>query len=220
MDERDVRVFFSKKGRAKYISHLDLNRCMQRALKRSRLPVWYTEGFNPHAYVTFALPLSLGVESDCEVMDMRLEGERIDLDGARDALNAVLPPDIRVTAVCRPILKPTKIVYSEYAITAQSEESNGLLDKWEEFLSAEKIEITKKSKKGMVTIDILPDICVLHLEGGSDVLRMLVRLPSSNVKTVNPLLMMTAFGELTGARLDRLEVCRKRILTAEGKDFA
>ena len=55
----DVRTVFEKKGRAKYISHLDLNRFMMRAFRRSGLPIWYTEGFNPHPYATFALALSL-----------------------------------------------------------------------------------------------------------------------------------------------------------------
>ena len=71
----DYRVFYSKTGRLKYISHLDVNRLMQRALKRSGLPVWYTEGFNPHIYITFALPLALGLESFYEVMDFRLTAE-------------------------------------------------------------------------------------------------------------------------------------------------
>ena len=56
-----VRVWFRKAGAAKYISHLDLTHCMGRALKLSRLPVWYTEGFNPRIYMTYAMPLSLGV---------------------------------------------------------------------------------------------------------------------------------------------------------------
>ena len=55
----DKRIRFTKTGEAKYISHLDLYRFMLRALKRAKLPVWHTEGFNPHVYVTFALPLSL-----------------------------------------------------------------------------------------------------------------------------------------------------------------
>jgi len=67
-----VRVFWKKEGRIKYISHLDINRCMARALKRSRLPVWHTLGFNPHIYTTFALPLALGYESECESVDFRL----------------------------------------------------------------------------------------------------------------------------------------------------
>ena len=68
----DYRVFYTKTGRLKYISHLDVNRLMQRALKRSGLPVWYSEGFNPHIYITFALPLALGLESRYEIMDFRL----------------------------------------------------------------------------------------------------------------------------------------------------
>ena len=67
-----VRAVFAKRGRAKYISHLDLNRCMQRVFKRSGIPIWYTEGFNPHIYITFALPLSLGYESGVEIMDFNI----------------------------------------------------------------------------------------------------------------------------------------------------
>jgi radical SAM-linked protein len=63
-------VLLAKKGRAKYTSHLDMQRCMMRAVRRARIELWYTEGFNPHPYVTFALPLPLGVESDGEPVDM------------------------------------------------------------------------------------------------------------------------------------------------------
>ena len=58
-----VRLVFSKTGRARYISHLDLNRTMARVLRRAGIPLWYTEGFNKHPYITFAAPLSLGCES-------------------------------------------------------------------------------------------------------------------------------------------------------------
>ena len=57
MDKKAVRLFFSKKGRAVYISHLDLLRTMQRALKRAGIPVWYSEGFNPRIYLNFPLAL-------------------------------------------------------------------------------------------------------------------------------------------------------------------
>ena len=69
---REVRLRFSKTGRLKYISHLDINRAMSRAFKRAEIPLWYTEGFNPHPYMSFSLPLSLGVESLCESVDIRL----------------------------------------------------------------------------------------------------------------------------------------------------
>ena len=69
---KSTRIWFHKFGTAKYISHLDLNRCVARAFHKAKLPMWYTEGFNPHAFVTFALPLSLGVEGKHESMDIRL----------------------------------------------------------------------------------------------------------------------------------------------------
>ena len=69
---KNVRVWFEKKGAVRYISHLDLTRCMSRGLKLSGLPVWYTEGFNPRIYMTYAMPLSLGVCGERECMDIRL----------------------------------------------------------------------------------------------------------------------------------------------------
>ena len=67
-----IRTVYEKRGRAKYISHLDLNRCMQRTIRRAGLPIWYSEGFNPRMYLMFPLALSLGFESVCEVMDFNL----------------------------------------------------------------------------------------------------------------------------------------------------
>ena len=69
---REVRLKFSKTGQAKYISHLDTNRVFSRAFSRAKINLWYTEGFNPRPYMSFSLPLSLGVESLCENVDIRI----------------------------------------------------------------------------------------------------------------------------------------------------
>ena len=69
---KNVRIWFEKKDTARYISHLDLNRCMARAFHKTRLPLWYTQGFNPHVFVSFAMPLSLGMNGVRECMDVRL----------------------------------------------------------------------------------------------------------------------------------------------------
>ena len=111
----DIRVFYKKRGRIKYISHLDMNRCMQRALVRTGLPCWHTEGFNPHLYLTFALPLSLGYESDCEIMDFRLT-EEIDLGEVQNRLNAVLPEGLEVYRVALKGEKFDKIVSADYTV--------------------------------------------------------------------------------------------------------
>ena len=84
-----------KKNEASYISLLDLQRVMQRVLKRSGLPVWHTLGFNPHIYMTFACPLSLGQESECECVDVKTEAEAPDFAQWQTALNAIMPAGIR-----------------------------------------------------------------------------------------------------------------------------
>ena len=70
----DLRLFLAKKGRIKFVSHLDMFRMMQRAVRRADIPLWYTEGFNPHPYISFLLALSLGVESEGEPVDIRIVG--------------------------------------------------------------------------------------------------------------------------------------------------
>ena len=67
---KDIRIRFEKTGRARYISHLDLTRAMTRAVRRAGLPIWYTEGFNKHPYLTFAAPLSLGFEGTDESLSL------------------------------------------------------------------------------------------------------------------------------------------------------
>ena len=93
---KNARVFFEKTGPARYISHLDLNRVMLRAIAKSGLNIWHTEGFHQHAYITFAQPLSLGFSSCCESMDFRLLNDDEDMAAVPARLNACLPDGLRV----------------------------------------------------------------------------------------------------------------------------
>ena len=72
---RTVRIRFVKKGNLQYVSHLDLQRTLHRVLIRAGIPMWYTKGFNPHPKISFGYPLSIGTESMCEFLDMRIERE-------------------------------------------------------------------------------------------------------------------------------------------------
>ena len=112
---RAVRLNFSKTGRAIYISHLDINRMMTRAVRRAKLPMWYTEGFNPHPYLTFALPLSLGQSSDCEYMDIRIEGDITD-EEILNRLNAVLPEGVKILSVSAPVYDAKEIEKALYFV--------------------------------------------------------------------------------------------------------
>ena len=81
------RALFEKTGTAAYISHLDLMRLFQRSFKRAGLPLTHTKGFNPRPSVSIALPMSLGVESVCELLEFDLEVDGFSCEEIRDRLN-------------------------------------------------------------------------------------------------------------------------------------
>lgn len=222
----NIRIVFMKRDRAKYISHLDLNRCMQRTFKRSRLPIWYTEGFNPHAYIMFALALALGTESDCEIMDIKLVSD-VPYDEVKQRLNAALPPDIRVMSVARQIRKHTDIAQAEYEVDAvcelQSLQASGesFTDAFARFLQQDKIEIEKKSKKkGVNIVDLKPLMEVRSWSVTEDTLKMTIRLAAGVTINVSPALVLEAFTALTGASFSKLFVLRTKILCHDGEEFA
>ena len=93
------RLLFEKTGNAVWISHLDLMRVFQRAFKRAGLPLTHTQGFNPRPSVSIALPLSVGIESRCELLDFELYGEKIPNEEIHSKLNEALVAGVRVLSV-------------------------------------------------------------------------------------------------------------------------
>ena len=120
---KNVRIWFKKDGATRYISHLDLNRVMTRAIQHSKLPVWHTEGFNPHPFITFALPLSLGFRGVKEAMDIRLL-EEVTKDKIINTLNNCLPIGIEVYDVTEPVMKAGKIAFGKFDIKAESDNTS------------------------------------------------------------------------------------------------
>lgn len=90
-----IRALFTKKNYLRYLSHLDLVRLFQRCLNRCNIPIKYTEGFNPHPKYSIANPLSLGIESEGEYIDVELI-ENMDIDEFITRMNSVLPKDIQI----------------------------------------------------------------------------------------------------------------------------
>lgn len=192
----NIRVFYTKKNRAKYISHLDITRCMQRALKRAELPIWYTQGFNPHIYLTFSLPLALGYESECESMDLRLV-TFVEFDEVKEKLNSSLPPDIRVTKVALQKNKPQVIKTALYNVTLSSQTLSGkdLKDCLDNLFSYETIDVIKRTKKGNKTVDIKPDINITSTEVFDNAIKIFMITCAGIDKNINPDLLIN---ELTG----------------------
>ena len=153
-----LRVKFKKVGNLQYISHLDLVRTMHKIIIRSKLPLWYTEGFNPKPKMIFAAPLSIGTESMCEFMDLRLIDD-IDPAEAMAALNANMTDEMQVLEAYYTEDKMTDLKWLKYSIDiftlGASEE---LAAKCESTLLADSVIITKKAKPREVaqTADIRP----------------------------------------------------------------
>ena len=218
----NIRIFFKKRGRVKYISHLDLNRVFMRALKRSNLPVWYTEGYNPHMYITFALPLSLGYESEHEILDLRLT-RNISPETVKRALNAAFPEGLNVTDVALPIMKPSEIAKAEYEIILLSDDPQTLSGLFRDFINREQIIVTKKTKRGFSEIDLKPEIYgVSHsVSFSSDYpkpfLKITIILPAGSVKNINPSLLTSEF--LKDNPDIPVNITRTRVLTDKDIDF-
>ena len=190
---RCVRVWFNKVGPIRYISHLDLMRTMTRAIRRSGIDLWYTEGFNPHPYMTFALPLSLGMQSLCESMDIRIEGEMTDDEICR-ALQSVMPQGIEITAVKEPVLDPKFIAFARFGVTFENvADPEKFCREIEAMLSGDSLVVQKLGKKGhkkvMKEIDLLASLQAyeLQLDNGTPLLSL--TLPAGSVNNVNPSLL-------------------------------
>jgi radical SAM-linked protein len=151
-----LRVKFFKVGSLQYISHLDLVRTMHKIIIRADLPLWYTEGFNPKPKMVFAAPLSIGAESMCEFMDLRLT-ERMPVEDAINALNKNLTDEMQVTSAYYPETKLTDLKWLSYDIKIKTNGASADLAKQcMEFLNGDKIEVEKKTKKGDAVVDIRP----------------------------------------------------------------
>ena len=219
---KNVRIFFSKDGPAKYISHLDLNRVMLRAVGMSRLPVWRTEGFHQHAYIAFALPLSLGFASTCESMDFRLTDDDVDLSEVPARLNACLPEGVCVLRCAEAVMKPAAIASASYDVRLEPMNDDDisveeLLDKLKAFLNLPEIIVSKKTKKGTKDVDLKGYILACEVSDGDGV-RFSLTLPAGGSLNINPSLFVTALSEYAGAEL-YAAVTRTGIYTQEGVDF-
>ena len=144
------RILFEKKGNAVWISHLDLMRLFQRAFKRAGLPLTHTQGFNPRPSVSIALPLSVGVESCCELLDFDLDGDKVANRIVRGKLNDYLVPGIRVIKVYDNGQKIKHLALLDTIVTLEYD--NGVpadgADKLRSFFQQDEILVEKKTKSG------------------------------------------------------------------------
>ena len=182
---REVRVRFRKHGPMLYISHLDLARTMTRAIVRSGLPVYYTEGFNPIPKLVFATPLSVGCGGEREILDLRLMEQRSNV-AIRDALREVMPDGIEIREVYTPKNKLKEIAYAEneiiYAGCDVSPETAVAIE--EMFRSP--VTVMKRSKSGEKETDITALIRSLRTEIIDGCLHIFAVTSADSANYLNP----------------------------------
>lgn len=215
-----LRATFKKTGRAKYISHLDLNRCMLRIFRRSKLPVWYTEGFNPHPYYSFALALSLGFESECEIMDFNITDDNMPLSVIKDRLNEVMPEGMGIVDVAPQVKKITAIAKAEYEFELKTEDVQGVFAAVEKLLAADEILIEKKTKKGIKTVDLKPDTEIVRFEKDDTAVKIAIRLPAGTKTNYNPTLFTEALKNSCEIPFDMVNIRRIGILCENNEKFS
>lgn len=213
-----VRIFFEKRGESAYISLLDLQRVFHRLLKMSGLPVWYTQGFNPHIYLSFSCPLSLGQESLCESCEVKTEQEQIDGVAWQNALQPLMPRGIRITKVAPAREKVGEIATAAYQVTMPAQSAAAI----EVYNAASTAEITKKTKRGQKTLDLKEYLAQIEYETQGEMLHFTVQLPcgSGEALNLNPSLLMDCLKEHGGAPAWQCQVLRTHLYTKQGTDFA
>lgn len=187
------RALFEKTGNARYISHLDLMRLFQRAFKRAGLPLTHTQGFNPRPSVSIALPLSLGVESRCELLDFDLEVP-VDCSEIQEKLNASLVEGVYVREVYEQgeKIKNLALLQSRLVLEYDRQIPNDIKEQLQNLFSRPELIVEKKGKNGMTQQDIIPMIRKLKLNRISEWEVEMIALHCCQNPALNPLQLSTA----------------------------
>jgi len=214
-----ARIIYSKLERARYISHLDTMRTLTRALRRSGLPLWYTQGFNPHLYLTFLLPLALGVESLCEIVDLRLT-ENLDWNTLKQRISDHLPPGFEIKSAGAPILPATAIAWAEYELELvfPASECAAMTLAMKNLFEQPAIMARKKTKKGEQTIDIRPHAALLDIFTTENSLCCNVRLAAGTSLNIAPKTLLEAFSTFA-MQPEAVRVMRTKVLDGDLKNF-
>ena len=203
-----------------YISHLDLQRAMQRVLKRTKLPVWHTMGYNPHVYITFPLTLSLGYESNCEFMDFAIDYD-IPLEQVEKQVRQAFPDCLEVVSVKYPVHTNKDIRLAQYEINLISGDVSNTISALKNYLASDNVVVTRKNKKKeIVTTNVANTFSVVEIEEFNSKIKLIVKLPAGTEKNVNPTHLIEGFVSQTNVECEILSIKRTKILCDNDEDFS
>ena len=224
---RKLRIYFSKTGDAKYISHLDLMRCMTRAIARAGIPITYTEGFNPRPYMNFAMPLSIFLEGLREIVDIKVDEDKLNLsnDEILERLSKAMPPDIKILEIVEPIKKASEVAFSKYRIEILQrdlplEDFNSAVL---ELVGREELLCSKMGKKGkqkvVKYINLTEHIKDFKIWTKDDINVITLILPSNPSFGINPNLLTDKRCEELNISPIFIHITRKQILDSDYKEL-
>lgn len=211
-------MLFEKTGKASWMSHLDTMRLMQRAFRRAGVLLHHSQGYTPHAYVSLPLPLSVGVESVCEIMEYELDGE---LSITPEEMNEVMPEGVRILKVYESPVKAKHLAYlqAELILIYDAGVPENAVKEIAGLLSQKELPVQKRSKRGLEETDIRPLIRSCELTEEEKEIRILCTVRAQN-PSLNPLLLLTAIeGHLPLYQPDFYRCRRLEIFDEEGKVF-
>ena len=204
----DVRAVFEKKGASIFFSHLDLSRTVARALRRSKQEIWLSEGFTPRPHLVFTPPLSLGYESEGEIMDFRLKlGKALD----KEAFINAFPDALKIKEVYFPKTKIKDICYARYTVAFDTDKSAKEIVS----LFSNPVMMLKKTKRSEQIVDITSFIHKLSATQKEGRVTLDTVLDLSGTSTLSPSYIIDALLQ-NGMKAQRVRVCRKEFLD---KDF-
>lgn len=204
-----IRIRFSRGEELKFISHLDMIKVFERALRRAGIPAAYSEGFNPRPKMTFALPLPVGVTSSAEYADFEVDGT-VTPEEFREKLNRSLPSGLNIMDAAavedragQSLMATVKSASYDVRIEIQKGADIGSVVS--EFMEKSYIGVKKETKKGLAEINIRQMILGLEAEAvntGEHILHMI--LSAGSIENLKPELIVSALSE----HLDNRLICK------------
>lgn len=206
----DYYLIYERDNRVKYVSHLDFVRMFGRAMRRAELPMAFSEGFNPHPLMTFALPLPVGYTSKCELLEFSLAESR-STDEIKSLLNGVLPCGVNVSEIHEGKSRMKKLDNALYSVTPEN-----MPEDISDFIFRKEIIIEKKTKSGIKETDIRPDIKSIKSSGES--FEMI--LSSGSRANLKPEIVINAMNRyIDGYSSGDCEYCRLAIYDSDMEEI-
>lgn len=218
-----IRIKFKKYGSLMYVSHLDTAKTMQRIMLRAGIDIWYTEGFNPQPKIVFAVPLPVGVESECEFMDIKINSY-MSCEEIASRLSANFPDEMKIIDVYVPEVKLKNIIYIDYEMEITSPNvGENTANEIEELLSKD-VYVIKKSKGTEKEINVRDYIRSVSVKNEDGRIKIYTVLCGGGDKNINPELVIEAIRSNTNLLNsspveEYYSIMRKRMLCEDLTEF-